>query len=110
MTNLKEETIDKLHRCGKETSDIVWIGCKDFKIPADLFWKLADKSYDAGYGAPEVATDLIIVGDNWWLERSEYDGSEWWEFKTIPMEPAKTVEIRKVLGGIWDSLMELNEG
>ena len=29
----------------------------------------------------------VAVGDNWWLERAEYDGSEWWEFKTIPKEP-----------------------
>lgn len=109
MTNLKEETIDKLHRSGKDISDIVWIGCKDFKIPVDLFWKLADKSYDAGYGSQKVATDLLVVGDNWWLERAEYDGSEWWEFKTSPVEPIETIKVPKVLGGMWDSLMELNE-
>lgn len=40
-----------------------------------------------GYGWPEIPKDLVVVGDNWWLERAEYDGSEWWEFKTIPKEP-----------------------
>jgi hypothetical protein len=27
---------------------------------------------------------IIVVGKDWWLERHEYDGSEWWEFKTMP--------------------------
>lgn len=39
---------------------------------------------DEGYGAPEVATDLLVVGADFWLERCEYDGSEWWEFKQMP--------------------------
>lgn len=28
-----------------------------------------------------------MAGDDWWLERAEYDGSEWWKFKTLPVEP-----------------------
>ena len=28
-----------------------------------------------------------IVGDNWWLERDEYDGAEGWEFKVMPIKP-----------------------
>lgn len=35
---------------------------------------------------------LIVVGKDFWLERHEYDGSEWWEFKSIPMEPEETIE------------------
>ena len=31
--------------------------------------------------ALEVAEDLVVVGDNWWIERHEYDGNEWWEYK-----------------------------
>jgi len=27
---------------------------------------------------------LTVAGDDWWLERHGYDGSEWWEFKTLP--------------------------
>jgi len=43
--------------------------------------------YDSGYGATKVAKDLVIVGEDWWLERCEYNGSEWWEFKTLPVKP-----------------------
>ena len=37
--------------------------------------------------------DLLIVGKDFWLERVEYDGSEWWEFKTMPREPEETREL-----------------
>ena len=49
---------------------------------------IANIGYDNSYGAPEIAVDLVIVGDNWWLTRGEYDGSEWWDFHTIPILPA----------------------
>jgi hypothetical protein len=26
----------------------------------------------------------MVIGSDWWLERHEYDGSEWWEFKSLP--------------------------
>lgn len=46
---------------------------------------MAEKvNYDNGFGGQEVVTDLVILGDNWWLERGEYDGSEWWGFRTVP--------------------------
>lgn len=90
MKNLKEETLSKLMANGKTLEDIKWIGCKEFKIPINLFWKLADHLYDDSYGAEEVATDLLIVGDNWWLERSSYDGAEWWSYKTMPEEPKES--------------------
>jgi hypothetical protein len=25
-----------------------------------------------------------VVGDSWWMTRHEYDGSEYWQFHTIP--------------------------
>ena len=39
---------------------------------------------DSGYGSAEIREDLVIVGKDWWLERDEYDGSEWWAFHTMP--------------------------
>ena len=30
---------------------------------------------------------LVVVGKDFWLERNNYDGSEWWEFKQVPVEP-----------------------
>ncbi len=84
MTNLLIETIEALTMAGKSFNDVRCVCGNDFVISPARFKELADTTYDSGFGAPEVATDLKIVGDNWWLERKEYDGAESWAFKTMP--------------------------
>lgn len=86
MKNLYEETIKALEKYGKKSSDVVMVvsfplytDWEHFKLNS-LFY------YDAGYGLTEINVNLKIVGDNWWLEREEYDGSEWWAFKTMPQK------------------------
>jgi len=39
--------------------------------------------YDSGYGSQEVY-GTIVFKDGSWLERGEYDGSEWWDYKSCP--------------------------
>lgn len=51
----------------------------------DKFMKSLDFEYDAGYGMQEL--DGLVWLDNGWLERGEYDGSEWWAFKSRPEIP-----------------------
>lgn len=87
MANLKKETIEALTRNGKTKEDVVWVGTPKQEIPLILFWQYADREYDKGYGISEVNEDLLVVGDNWWLERHEYDGFEWWEYKELPQRP-----------------------
>lgn len=87
MRNLLKETIDDLAENGKTLDGVALVGCKDFMIPMDEFLRLADINYDDGYGGTEVADDLVVVGDGWWLERHDYDGSEWWEYKEQPKAP-----------------------
>ena len=119
MENLLEETIKILKEYRKEISDIKWIGNYDYYINIDDFLRVADTNYDSGYGGQEVAVDLFIVGDDWWLERHEYDGSEWWEFKSIPIKPNKVLPNFKSLTEAqarennldvwgWSSLEKLN--
>ncbi len=43
------------------------------------FAEKADFDYDDGYGSRIINRSLVIVGDGWWL-----DGSEWWNFKRPP--------------------------
>lgn len=93
LYNLKTETIEILEKHNKTLSDIKWVGCRTYKIPIEEFYKLADRQYNTSYGAVEVAEDLIVVGDSWWLERHEYDGSEWWEYKELPKEPETIISI-----------------
>lgn len=122
--NLLLETLSVLVKNNKTVKDVLWVGCPEFKSSWENFEKIANIEYDEGYGAPEVATDLVIVGDGFWLERAEYDGSEWWEFKTMPKVPtamkvikALTVDQGKILNASkgkgwcgWMTLDELNGG
>ena len=103
--NLLKETIDALGYQGKSPSEVLWVGIKNFPIirqHPELGWderikeiswswgdfsKIADFEYDDGFGGVEINEGLVIVGKDWWLERHEYDGKEWWEFKTLPKRP-----------------------
>ena len=49
----------------------------------DLIDFLDEIEYDNGYGGQELF-GRILTNKNSWLERGEYDGSEWWEYRTIP--------------------------
>jgi hypothetical protein len=85
MCNLWEETIKKLEKHNKSFDDVIVICGNDFQITKEDFAKYSKTEYDDGFGAPEVAEDLLIIGPDFWLERHEYDGSEWWEFKQMPI-------------------------
>lgn len=105
--NLLEETIEYLRENGKELSDIRWFGSYSFKASGDIA-DVFNVDYNNGYGGQEIAQDLIVAGDDWWLERHEYDGSEWWEYKSKPNTPKCEVDIKKVKGFGSDSLREIN--
>lgn len=111
--NLLTETLELLKRQGKSPENVQWVGVKerdfldffpslntppkDKAVPIGSwgeFAAFADFDYNDGYGGNEINGDLVIVGDDWWLERVEYDGSEWWEFKTLPKKPSKIVPLR----------------
>lgn len=84
MANLWEETNKALKAKSKSFNDVVAICGNDFQITKEDFKKYSKTEYDNGYGSPQVAEDLVIIGDDFWLERHEYDGAEWWEFKDMP--------------------------
>ena len=107
--NLLEETIEILNDNGKTIEDIEWIGTSKHFVDKEKALKLFDCYYNNGYGAQKVATNLLVVGKDWWLERREYDGSEWWEFNKMLEKPKEELEIISVIGGMWDTLEELQE-
>lgn len=110
MTNLLEETIAVLKAHNRIPSEVRWVGAKSFGY---FSWKefvtLANVDYDSGYGAPQVASDLLVVGNDFWLERHEYDGSEWWEFKAFPKKPEeRAIPDRLISINIgWETLKEM---
>ena len=83
--NLLQETIRVLNEFGKSLKDIQFVytheGCF---VPTNGCKRFLDVEYDNGYGDTEIRMDLMLVGKDFWLERHEYDGSEWWEFKQLP--------------------------
>lgn len=110
MTNLWEETIGKLAVHDKSFDDVMYIQGSDFGIQKDNFKQVAKKTeYNSYFGSAKVAEDLVLVGDNWWLERQEYDGNEWWEYKEKPKQINEVKEIWNLAGGMWNTLAELNE-
>lgn len=107
--NLLEETLNILKENDLSANDVLWIGNTEFKTDWNNFQYISDIAYDNGFGCPEVAQDLLIVGSNWWLERQEYDGSEWWEFKKMPVSPSNKITLKKVTGGCYNNLEDLNK-
>lgn len=85
--SLYEETLKDLEFHGKKPEDVLWVGRDDgcYAVSWEKFEQLASGvNYYHSYGTQEIDRMLVVVGDNWWLERAEYDGSEWWTFNTKP--------------------------
>ena len=50
-----------------------------------------DFSYNDGFGLKELY-GTVWFKDGTWLERAEYDGSEWWVYKKAPQIPNRLYE------------------
>lgn len=55
------------------------------------FLKKLDFEYNNGYGGQKLF-GVIWLEDNTWFERGEYDGSEWWNYKSLPKIPKELYE------------------
>jgi hypothetical protein len=117
MTNLLEETVLELSAHGKSEEDVVCVGTTEVYFSWEEFKALADVNYNSGFGWAEVATNLIVFGDDWMMQREEYDGSEWWSFTSFDRPTRKvspkalTVEQAQELGRDatgWSTLEKLN--
>ena len=118
--NLLRETIKVLKLHNKTQSDIVWCGSGKFGFfNWENFVEVANTEYDAGFGSPQVAVDLLIVGKDFWLTRFEYDGSEQWDFHTYPKIPSvynkptaltirQAEELDRSVSCGWEDLKKLN--
>ncbi len=90
------QTILKIHE--KSFNDVKWIGIQNIAVfdKENFIKEMKQINYDNGYGGAEINIDLVVVGDNWWLERGEYDGAEWWKFKTIPTKPKEKLTYSEI--------------
>ena len=109
MANLYLETKEKLEELDFTWDSIKYISVKDsdwkdnanlYEIKLDDFIRFAKSyDYDEGFGSAEVNKTLrIVFYDGSFLERGEYDGSEWWEYKKLekPIEMYKG-DVKKIL-------------
>lgn len=53
----------------------------------DEFLEKLDFEYDSGYGLQHLLGTVWFNEPNIWMDRGEYDGSEWWEFNICPEIP-----------------------
>ena len=56
------------------------------KADYDNFIKKLDVEYDDGYGSQELF-GTVWLKDGTWMDRGEYDGSEWWNHQVCPDVP-----------------------
>lgn len=105
--NIKEELINVIDRHGYSIDDISWVWLsvdnsdnifndnteghyyefdKEDNDDINDFINSLDINYDDGYGRQYV-DGVVMMNDNTWFERKEYDGSEWWAKCCIPVSP-----------------------
>ena len=88
--NLLQETLHALQDFGKSPKDVRWCGNQgSVWFTWEEFVEMSkDVEYD-DWGDIRIAIDLLIVGDDWWLERQYCEDEEWWQFETLPEKPKK---------------------
>jgi len=92
MTNAKTELLEILTYYDYTTKNILAAELYqlDNNYESIYIWKdkgldisVLDFNYDDGYGTQRLH-GTILLDDNSWLSRGEYDGSEWWEHNQCP--------------------------
>lgn len=56
------------------------------KVEYEQFLNSLDFEYDNGFGIQYIY-GIVWLENNQWLERVEYDGSEYWKCTTVPKIP-----------------------
>lgn len=111
MMNLKDETLEclKIAKRGAHEVEFVTDGETSCMF-TDFLLRAKDINYDDGFGGNEVNLSLKVVGADFWLERCEYDGSEWWEFKTLPTKPLKSGAVKILERETYEQPQNSSEG
>jgi hypothetical protein len=105
MTNAKKEFLEKTGKVNSPIKCAVIHGDPYDSEPApektlkvgyspdeyEKFLSEINYEYDSGFGGQELF-GYVWFEDGTWLERGEYDGSEWWEHKTCPEIPQELKE------------------
>jgi len=105
MINAKKEFLEEVKSkdvlCAKITIGRDYYNCLRCYIlrsgysetEINQFLQSLDFEYDCGYGNQEL-DGHIWYKNGTWSERSEYDGSEWWEHKSYPPVPEECSQLQ----------------
>jgi hypothetical protein len=104
MMNALEELKEVLKENNKTIDNIIAIRVvlevqENDDIAIYTLEDLKDVNYDDGYGSQNLY-GIILLDDNDWLERLEYDGAEWWEYRRNPHLVDDLVDLEKWLNKI----------
>lgn len=106
MTNAKEELQDKLKKAGttikcallRDVRSYDEKEQREFTLPVGhskeqltAFLSALNYNYDSGYGGQELE-GIVWLNDGTWLDRGEYDGSEWWQHQKLPEIPSNLLQ------------------
>lgn len=67
--------------------DVKYINLKPnhtYSEGGEFYNSLRNINYDNGYGSQYIF-GFVVFTDGTWIERKEYDGSEWWGSKRCPI-------------------------
>ena len=91
VVNFLEETERLLERQHKTWADVQWVGTPTFELDVENFKRVAkDVVYNSSYGIQESVDDILIVGNDWYMERRSYGGAERWAYVSKPKRPTQT--------------------
>lgn len=104
MSNLLDETQKILAKHNHTLDDILYMQGSasesesplTAKVDANTLRNLLDFEYYSGFGCVDININLKLIGADFWLERHEYDGSEWWVYKQYPTIPAEFCSPRAI--------------
>lgn len=96
MENAKTELLEALSEIGKTINDILKIAIiinsdiegSWFKVKGPLHFDSIEAldvvyGYSGGNGEQDLF-GIVLFKDGSWLERGEYDGTEWWNYRKQP--------------------------
>ena len=89
LPSVKCASITYDNRKTKENKDIL-LKVGYTKEDWESFLDSLNFNYDSGYGTQHLF-GIVWLYDGTWLERSEYDGAEGWDYKRCPLIPVELI-------------------
>ena len=85
-----EETLGELEKHGHKPEEVKYVFNKDFYCSWGDFYRRATLLYHNHKDWTAFGPTLMIVGDNWWLERYNFSGFEGWSYGEVPSKDKQT--------------------